>query len=80
MSNRDSAAYTTPPNNDQDDEFETWLIVAASFKIMQACYTVFEQSGYVCVVVGRHVGARSVDVAFVEVVVRRGGGDGWCRS
>eukprot|EP00038_Savillea_parva_P006268 m.162593 g.162593 ORF g.162593 m.162593 type:complete len:955 (-) comp12215_c0_seq1:449-3313(-) len=46
MSNRDSAAYTTPPNNDQDDEFETWLIVAASFKIMQACYTVFEQSGY----------------------------------
>jgi hypothetical protein len=28
----------------QDDEFELWLIVAASFKIVQAVYTVFQQS------------------------------------
>lgn len=44
MANRDSAAYTTPPNDDQDNEFETWLIVAASFKIIQACFIVFQQS------------------------------------
>lgn len=44
--------FTPLQSCSQDDEFELWLIVAASFKIVQAVYTVYQQS--------------SIDIFFVD--------------